>query len=401
MTLAIVVEDRSGTGADTELAERLGGEVKKKKKKKKFVIYLDRILALFLLLSVLNCDLYCSDLVRNTPELSVDIGKKYEFDPANSCEDVLCHILQKVSDIKSQTRCSRDVEMGRSGPLLPIKETPCNVALQKMFSLVLQSLVLRISDEELKDAMFEGSHSVFLSLKERSGLVGRAHCDDKIPGDVDNSNGPVQEFEGRIKDVQVVLPNQVVSPSTSKNGVDVSQERVPDRNSPPSKRNRTDSNGGKPERDTHKDQIMQEDCYDPCAETAKKFKPDVHITECAAVEKLRTSAKDGPLADSSERIVEHIDKKRCNLENEAEIGGMDMEYNGTHDAGNQQAEFKQNEAEIKVVDNKDFDIASDGANPFAALQLRMRSSSVDGAGDEDCQLQTPIHDNIEVNIPSK
>lgn len=42
MTLAIVVEDRSGTGADTELAERLGGEVKKKKKKKKFVIYLDR-----------------------------------------------------------------------------------------------------------------------------------------------------------------------------------------------------------------------------------------------------------------------------------------------------------------------------------------------------------------------
>ncbi|KAI5682780.1 hypothetical protein M9H77_04008 [Catharanthus roseus] len=131
---------------------------------------------------------------------------------------------------------------------------------------------------------------------------------------------------------------------------------------------------------TLEEQIMQEDCYVPRAEPAKNFKLDVHMIECTAVEKLRTSAKDGPLANSSERIAEHIDKKRCNLENEAEIGGMAMEYIGTHDAGNQHAakKFKQGvniAALARVVKSiastgdlllTDFDFDNDGANPFAA-----------------------------------
>lgn len=58
------------------------------------------------------------------------------------------------------------------------------------------------------------------------------------------------------------------------------------------------------------------------------------LLKCTAVVKLGTSAKDGLLANSSEKIVEHIDEKGCNLENEAEIEGMDMVYNRTHDAGN-------------------------------------------------------------------
>lgn len=84
---------------------------------------------LFLLQSsrILVCELYSTDLIRSTPDLSADIGKnareliclkiletlsvernqnnnedpsalhqKIEFDPSDSCEDVLGHMLQEV-----------------------------------------------------------------------------------------------------------------------------------------------------------------------------------------------------------------------------------------------------------------------------------------------------------------
>lgn len=78
-------------------------------------------------LSILVCELYSTDLIRRTPDLTADIGKnarelvcfklletfsvegnqnnnenasalhqKIEFDPSDSCEDVLGHMLQEV-----------------------------------------------------------------------------------------------------------------------------------------------------------------------------------------------------------------------------------------------------------------------------------------------------------------
>lgn len=290
-----------------------------------------------------------------------------------------------------------------------------------------------ISCEQLKDAVLEGSHSVFTSLKERSGVEVRTKFND-IPGLGVSpcTSGQIPELSNQ--NIQIVCRNQNLSTTTTENGVEELQEKLPDRNSLLSKRKKIDISSENLERE---DQIMQDNCSDPYAESTKKFKQDTHITQNTAAQKSIKSATDGLFANFSDRITKDIDREGYNAENVTEIGVMEMRHTGYPFDGDQPAAKKlkhglnvtehatvvksittpgdeplhnssgrtiehtyqegcnlEKEAEVGGMDASH----SKGGNQSALMMLG-RSSEISYGGDGNNQLQDPINDNIEVNIP--
>lgn len=390
------------------------------------------------------------DLIRRTPDLTADIGKnarelvcfklletfsvegnqnnnedasalcqKIEFDPSDSCEDVLGHILQEVSASNFKHAASKMLKWDVKSFIAHKRHCLPIFALQK-----------------LKDAVLEGSHSVFASLKERSGVEVRTKFND-IPGlGVSHSaSGQIPELSNKA--IQIVCPNQNLSTATAENGVEELQEKLPGRNSLLSKRKKIDISSENLEREDH---IMQDYCSDPYAESTKKSKQDTHTTQNTAAQKSIKSARDGFFANFSDRITKDIDREGYNSENVTEIGVMDRRHTRyPFDAGDQPAAKKlkhalnvtehatvvksvttagdeplhnssertiehtnregcnlEKEAEVGVMDTSH----SEGGNR-SALMMITRSSEMPYDGGGNSQLQDRINDNTEVNIPGK
>lgn len=265
--------------------------------------------------------------------------------------------------------------------------------------------------QKLKDAVLEGSHSVFVSLKERSGVEVRTQFND-IPGLGFSPSASGKILEMSNKDIQIARPNENSCHNTAENEAEKLQEKLPDRNSLLSKRKKIDISAENLERE---DQIMQDNCYDQHAASAKKFKQGTHVTENTAVQKLIKSVRGGLLANFSERITKDIDREGYNLENETEIGGMDMRHTEYPFDAAENLKRVVNVTEHAIV-VKSFTAAGDdplpnstrrttehtnreGCNLEKEAEIRGMDTSHSDSTYVGGQLQDPMNDNIEVNIP--
>lgn len=272
-------------------------------------------------------------------------------------------------------------------------------------------------------------------MKERSGVEVTTKFNIPGLGVSPSVSGQIPELSN--KDIQT---NQNSSTTTTENGVEELQEKLPDRNSLLSKRKKIDISSENVERE---DQIMQDNCTDPYAESTKKFKQDTaHITQNIAAQRSINSVRDGLLPNSSYRITKDIDREGYNLDNVTEIGVMEMRNAGyPFDAGDQPAAKKlkhvldatghatvvksvttagdeplhnfsgrtiehtdregcnlEEEAEVGGMDTNHSDSTSVGGNQ-SALMMLARKSEISYGANRNSQLQDPMNGNIEVNIP--
>ncbi|KAL3533832.1 hypothetical protein ACH5RR_007353 [Cinchona calisaya] len=319
---------------------------------------------------------------------SIDIatpaeGQKNELDPSNHCEDVLRHILEEMS------------------------ATDRNVVAPMMLNWDIQSFILHkraslpiCALQKLKDAILEGSHSVFASLKERSGLAVRTQCDDNIPVNGGNCSGIEQRLEESSRSIKFTMPNRNLSSPTPQNMVDKLQENLPDRNLLPAKKDTAATTSENLVIQTYENQTTLDDGCVPHAEDPEKYKQDANFTGGTAVENSIASPKHGLLTDTSVGVVGCIEKEGCNLEKEVQVGSSIPQRNDDGFVENLPNKnllpAKRNRAATSAENLeretcKDRPL-SDGCDPYAVAAKKLKQDAISTVDNlvEDSMV-SPVH----------